>query len=61
MSRLLRAVTRAQAKRQAAYDQYVQAVEAAHKEHTLEEIGQAAGITRQGVRYLLNPDPRKQP
>jgi hypothetical protein len=26
----------------------------------MEEIGRAAGITRQGVGYLLHPDPRKE-
>ena len=56
MSRLLTAIRRAQKHRTAAYAEYLAAIQAAYPEHTLDEIGKAAGITRQGARYLLNPD-----
>lgn len=59
MSRLLSAVTRAANRRTDADRAYRQAIEAARSQHTLEEIGRAAGLTKQGVRYLLFPDPRK--
>ena len=61
MSRLLTAVRRAAQKRTQADTAYREAIRAAREAgHTLEETGQAAGLTRQGVRYLLNPDPRKE-
>jgi hypothetical protein len=59
MSKLLSAVTRAATRRADADLAYRQAIAAARPEHTLEEIGRAAGLTKQGVRYLLYPDPRK--
>ncbi len=59
MSRLLSAVTRAAKKRADADRDYRDAIAAARERHTLEEIGRAAGITKQGARYLLHPDPRK--
>ena len=60
MSRLLAAVTRATRQRELAEEQYRNAIELARSRHTLEEIGNAAGLTKQGVRYLLFPDPRKE-
>jgi hypothetical protein len=60
MSRLLSTVTRAARKRAQADADYRAAIAAARNGHTLEEIGQAAGLTKQGVRYLLFPDPRKE-
>lgn len=59
MSRLLSAVARAAARRTASDEAYRAAIQAARQAHTLEEIGRAAGLTKQGVRYLLHPDPRK--
>ena len=60
MSSLLSAIRRASSRRDKAYEAYVAAVRAAREAgHTLDEIGKAAGITRQGARYLLYPDPRK--
>ena len=59
MSALLRAVTRAAKRRQASDQEYRAAITAAYPDHTLEEIGRAAGLTAQGVHYLLRPDPRK--
>ena len=59
MTRLLSAVTRAAKKRADADRDYRDAISAARPAHTLEEIGRAAGISKQGVRYLLYPDPRK--
>ena len=44
----------------ASWDRYLEAIRAARQAgHTLEEIGQTVGISKQGVYYLLNPDPRK--
>jgi hypothetical protein len=61
VSRLLAAVTRATTRRTDADRAYRAAIHAAHQAgHTMEEIGRAAGITRQGVGYLLHPDPRKE-
>ena len=60
MSRLLSAVRRAAHRRQAAEMAYRRAIVEAREEHTLEAIGQAAGLTKNGVRYLLYPDPRKE-
>jgi hypothetical protein len=60
MSKLLTAITRAANKRAAADREYRQAIHNARATHTLEEIGQAAGISKQGARYLLFPDPRKE-
>lgn len=60
MSRLLAAVTRAATRRADADRAYRAAINAARSKHTLEEIGTAAGLTKQGVRYLLFPDPRKK-
>lgn len=60
MSRLLSAVRRAATRLTDAETARLDAIHAARAEgHTLDAIGQAAGLTRQGVRYLLNPDPRK--
>ena len=60
MSALLRAVTRAAKRRQASDQEYRAAITAARDAgHTLPEIGRAAGLTAQGVHYLLRPDPRK--
>lgn len=56
----LEAVTRATRARDRGYLAYLDAIKAAHKAgHSLREIGQAAGITKEGVRYLINGDPRK--
>ena len=42
-------------------EEYRAAVRAAREAgHTMPEIGQAAGITRQAVLYLLRDDPRKE-
>lgn len=60
MSKLLSAVARAARKRAQADQAYRAAIRAARPTHTLDEIGRAAGLTRQGVRYLLYPDPRKE-
>jgi hypothetical protein len=59
MSKLLAAVTKATRRRTHADQAYREAIENARQQHTLEEIGRAAGLTKQGVRYLLHPDPRK--
>ena len=62
MSNLLSRVRRATHKRAEADNNYRAAIEAAREGgHTLVEIAQAAGITMQGVHYLLNPDRRKEP
>ena len=66
MSNQLQAVTRAARKRErtcsTAYTQYVEAIRAAREAgHTLQQIADAAGLNdRSSVRYLLNPDPRKE-
>jgi uncharacterized cupin superfamily protein len=60
MTKLLAAVKRAAQKRAQADNHYRDAIEAARAEHTLAEIGDAAGLTRSGVHYLLHPDPRKE-
>lgn len=60
MSRALSAVTRAANRRATTDHDYRAAIrEAREAGHTLDEIAGAAGLTRQGVWYLLNPDPRK--
>ena len=64
VSRRLASVRAAQTRHQrecaASWDRYLQAIRAARQAgHTLEEIGQTVGISKQGVYYLLNPDPRK--
>lgn len=60
MSRLLSAVTRATQRARTAEQARLQAMRAAREAgHNMTEIGRAAGLTKQGVRYLLNPDPRK--
>ena len=60
MSALLSAIRRATTRRDTADQAYRAAIRAAREAgHTLDEIGKAAGITRQGARYLLHPDPRK--
>ena len=63
-NRLLKRVTTATTRRDEvcarSFGQYLDAIRAAREAgHTLQEIGKAAGITKNGVRYLLNPDPRK--
>lgn len=61
MSKPLTAVRRATHKREQAYGEYLDAIRAARATgHTLQEIADASGLTRQGVRYLLHPDPRKE-
>ena len=61
MSKPLTAVRRATHKREQADHAYRAAIQAARATgHTLQEIADAANLTRQGVRYLLVPDPRKQ-
>ncbi len=65
MSNALRKVATATKRRDAvcarSFEQYLDAIrEARDAGHTLEAIGQAAGITKNGVRYLLNPDTRKE-
>lgn len=58
---VLGAVRRATTKRAQADAAYRAAIRAARDAgHTLEAIGQAAGLTRAGVHYLLRPDPRKE-
>jgi len=60
MSKLLTMVARAAARRTASDEAYRAAIQAARNAgHTMPEIGAAAGLTKQGVRYLLHPDPRK--
>lgn len=60
MSNPLATVKRAAQQRLRADQAYRAAITAARDAgHTLPEIGEAAGITKQGVRYLLFPDPRK--
>lgn len=60
MSKLLTMVARAAAQRTASDEAYRAAIQAARDAgHTFPEIGKAAGLTKQGVRYLLHPDPRK--
>lgn len=61
MSKLLTAVKHATRKREQADAAYRQSIQAARATgHTLQEIADASGLTRQGVRYLLHPDPRKE-
>lgn len=61
MSKPLTIVKHATRKREQADTAYRQAIQAARATgHTLQEIADASGLTRQGVRYLLHPDPRKQ-
>ena len=61
MSAALSAVKHAARKRVSAETVYRDSIRAAREAgHTLEAIGQAAGLTKNGVRYLLNPDPRKE-
>ena len=61
MSNELRAVTRAVRKRDQAWQAYEDALRAAREAgHTLQEIGDAAGLTKMGVRHRLFPDPRKE-
>ena len=60
MSAILSTVRRAANRRQDAETAYRAAVRAAREAgHTLEEIGKAAGISKHGAHYLLNPDTRK--
>lgn len=59
MTRLLAAVTRAARKRAEAEAAYRAAIAAARETHTMPQIARAAGLTKQGVSYLLRPDPRK--
>ena len=61
MDRSLSAVKHAARKRVSAEAVYRDSIRAARETgHTLEAIGQAAGITKNGVRYLLITDPRKE-
>ena len=61
MSNPLTVVKRAAQKRAQADQAYRASIRAARETGcTLEAIGQAAGITKNGVRYLLYPDPRKE-
>ena len=61
MDRQLRLVARAARDRAGADQAYRAAIQAARDSgHTLQAIGDAAGITKNGVRYLLYPDPRKE-
>lgn len=61
MSNPLAAVKRAAHRRAQADEQYRASIRAARETGcTLEAIGQAAGLTKNGVRYLLHPDPRKE-
>jgi predicted transcriptional regulator len=61
MSKPLTTVKQATRKREQADAAYRQAIQAARATgHTLQEIADASGLTRQGVRYLLHPDPRKE-
>ena len=60
MSKTLNAVKRATTRRATAEESYRAAInEARAAGHTLPQIGEAAGISAQGVHYLLFPDPRK--
>lgn len=53
----LEAVARATRARQRAETAYRAAIDHAHQAgHTLREISEAAGITREGVRYLVSGD-----
>ena len=53
----LEAVTRATRARQRAEQTYRAAIDHARKAgHTFREIGEAAGITKKGVRYLVDED-----
>ena len=62
MTQLLSRVRKATHKRTQADNNYRAAIQTAREGgHTLREIAQAAGITMQGVHYLLNPDRRKEP
>ena len=65
MDKLLKNVARATKRRDEVCAQsfaaYVNAIRVAREAgHTLEAIGQHAGISKNGVRYLLHPDPRKE-
>lgn len=54
LKRVTRATTRRDETCARSFEQYLEAIRAARQAgHTLEEIGQAAGITKNGVRYLL--------
>lgn len=56
----LTAVRRATRRRNDGHASFVASLRAARQAgHTLQEIAQAAGISRQYVSYLLNGDPRK--
>lgn len=57
----LAAVTRTAKRRATAEQDFRAAIQAARDaRHTLAEIGQAAGLTKQGVRWLLmTPDQRQ--
>ena len=60
MSTLLRAVTRAASRRTTTEQAFRASLRAAvDGGHSLREVGQAAGLSYEGVRYLLHPDPRK--
>jgi len=60
MSKLLSAVRRAAHRRNESARTYRQAIEQARAEgHTLDEIGAAAGTSKQAVWNLLN-EPRKE-
>lgn len=56
MSRLLSAITRATRRRIEADRAYRESIRAAREAgHSMPEIGEAAGITKQGVAWLLRP------
>ena len=60
MSTLLRAVTRAANRRTTTEQAFRDTLKAAADGgHSLREIGQAAGLSYEGVRYLVHGDPRK--
>jgi hypothetical protein len=58
MSKLLTAVKRTAARREAADREYRQALDPARAKHTLSEISDAAGISVSGIYYLLSPTQR---
>ena len=61
MSKLLTAVRRAAQRRNESARTYRQAIEQARAQgHTLDEIGAAAGTSKQAVWNLLHADPRKE-
>lgn len=60
LKRVQTAATRHQRVCATEWDRYLAAIRTAREAgHTLDEIGEAVGISKQGVHYLLNGNPRK--